>query len=261
MSSGDHEIQVKVRLAGNTTVTGSSGSTLDFNNEIALGGFTLDTAGLGTVNINHSTTGSGSVNNAATLGTAGSTDISFDLNNTGTLLIDLGPNHADAFNILGNVELAGTLDVRLEPDYQPDAGQQFIVLSAGHLIDSGLALSGTARQMFNINVDLINDQVVLTTLGPAGVAGDYNDNGIVDSADYTVWRNNLGSSANLPNDTTPGMVTQSDYDVWKMNFGLVNDGGTSQIVSVAEPSSLLLVLGWAAAGTVRRRHRVQIRET
>lgn len=43
----------------------------------------------------------------------------------------------------------------------------------------------------------------------AGTApGDFNGNGTVDLADYTVWRNNLG-----------GPYTTADYDIWKENFG------------------------------------------
>jgi Domain of unknown function (DUF4082) len=44
---------------------------------------------------------------------------------------------------------------------------------------------------------------------PSTTTGDYNGNGIVDAADYTVWRDHLGQSVSvtLPNDTTPGSVT------------------------------------------------------
>jgi hypothetical protein len=38
--------------------------------------------------------------------------------------------------------------------------------------------------------------------------GDYNGNGIVDAADYTVWRDGLGAGF------FPG-----HYDIWKANFG------------------------------------------
>jgi len=57
------------------------------------------------------------------------------------------------------------------------------------------------------------------TAGSSGLPGDYNGSGLVDAADYVVWRNNLGSSVVLFNDITPGIVTQADYDVWKANFG------------------------------------------
>jgi hypothetical protein len=49
--------------------------------------------------------------------------------------------------------------------------------------------------------------------------GDYNNDGEVDSADYVVWRNNVNSSSNLPNDLTAGVVDVSDYDVWRAHFG------------------------------------------
>jgi rhamnogalacturonan endolyase len=53
----------------------------------------------------------------------------------------------------------------------------------------------------------------------SGLHGDYNGDHVVDAADYTVWRNNLGNSVVLPNDTTPGNVTEDDYIVWKANYG------------------------------------------
>lgn len=54
---------------------------------------------------------------------------------------------------------------------------------------------------------------------PGDLPGDYNDDSVVDAADYTAWRDHLGSSSILPNDTTPGQVTEADYAVWKMYFG------------------------------------------
>ena len=58
------------------------------------------------------------------------------------------------------------------------------------------------------------------------LAGDYNDDGFVDAADYTVWREQLGRARfALPNETvTAGTVTAEDYDVWKSNFGAMGAG-------------------------------------
>jgi hypothetical protein len=55
-----------------------------------------------------------------------------------------------------------------------------------------------------------------------GAAGDYNENGVVDAADYVVWRNSMGNNTSLPNDDTAG-VGQDDYTRWRQNFG--NTGG------------------------------------
>jgi hypothetical protein len=40
-----------------------------------------------------------------------------------------------------------------------------------------------------LKVTIVGNHVVLNLLG-----GDYNHNGIVDSADYTIWRDSLGQS-------------------------------------------------------------------
>jgi hypothetical protein len=51
-------------------------------------------------------------------------------------------------------------------------------------------------------------QVVLHTHDPASFAGDYNPDGIIDAADYVVWRKGLGTT-----------FTEADYDAWQIHFG------------------------------------------
>jgi hypothetical protein len=67
---------------------------------------------------------------------------------------------------------------------------------------------------------------------PVGLAGDYNNNGTVDAADYVVWRKALGTSVVLPNDTTPGTVTEADFAVWRANFGRIASPGAASFVEV-----------------------------
>ena len=45
------------------------------------------------------------------------------------------------------------------------------------------------------------------------LAGDYNEDGIVDAADYVVWRKGLGT-----------IYIQAQYDVWRANFGKLPAG-------------------------------------
>ena len=73
-------------------------------------------------------------------------------------------------------------------------------------------------------------QLSLELTAPPFLPGDYNDNHVVDAADYTVWRDNLDSMATLPNDETPGWVMMDDYDVWKMHFGESADSGSGATV-------------------------------
>ena len=86
------------------------------------------------------------------------------------------------------------------------------------------------------------------------VAGDYNQNGVVDAADYVIWRKNVGGTT-LPNRGTgiSGPVGMSDYDLWRSRFGATSGSGGGAVVNVPEPATLVLLLfGCMATRTGRR---------
>ena len=84
--------------------------------------------------------------------------------------------------------------------------------------------------------------------------GDYSNNGIVDAIDYAIWREALGTSTVLPNDSTPGVVDSSDYDAWKQAFGLGQSGASAAVIP--EPATLsLLVCALAFSNVGVRRSR------
>lgn len=88
-----------------------------------------------------------------------------------------------------------------------------------------------------------------------GLPGDYNNNNVVDAADYALWRNSVGQAITLPNDTTPSSVTQADYDVWRANFGktpAASGAGAVVGAAVPEPASFMLLLV-AALGPIATR--------
>ena len=87
-----------------------------------------------------------------------------------------------------------------------------------------------------------------------GLLGDYNGNGVVDAADYTLWRDTLGN--NVPMGTgadgdNSGKIDAGDYTVWKTNFGSHNGSGSLavQTQSVPEPAAagLVLIAAWCGA--------------
>jgi hypothetical protein len=107
--------------------------------------------------------------------------------------------------------------------------------------------SGGLRSFVNVPID---DGI--TRIGDVLVTSvaDYNRDGIVDAADYTVWRYSLGSTMNLAADGNQnGTIDSGDYDVWKMHFGesaLGSGAGASLAArqTVAEPAAgFLLILG------------------
>ena len=76
----------------------------------------------------------------------------------------------------------------------------------------------------------------------APLSGDFNLDGVVDAADYTVWRDSSGrSGAGLPADANDdGVVDNLDYAQWLEAFGSRSNGATA----VPEPAAGLgLALG------------------
>ncbi len=73
------------------------------------------------------------------------------------------------------------------------------------------------------------------------LSGDYNNNGVVDAADFVVWRFNNGESVTLPNDPTPGVVNDDDYDTWRENFGATPSSAVLDLESALDPDNFFLV--------------------
>lgn len=88
------------------------------------------------------------------------------------------------------------------------------------------------------------------------IDGDYNADGVVDAADYTVWRDTRGQTGSVlaADGNTDGSVNNADYDVWKSHFGDTTGSGSLAHTAVAEPSTTLL-LTLVATGLVYDRVR------
>jgi hypothetical protein len=86
---------------------------------------------------------------------------------------------------------------------------------------------------------------------PSSSPGDINRDGIVDAADYVVWRKNEG--------------TQADYDEWRENYGRTAGSGAAlpsaqPLSAIPEPSSCVLaILAQAAVfSRIRRRRHIDL---
>jgi hypothetical protein len=70
---------------------------------------------------------------------------------------------------------------------------------------------------------------------------DFNDDGIVDAADFTVWRDTLGRSVTpgeFGDADFNGQVEAADYTIWKEQFGTSPGAGAAAAAAVAtEPST------------------------
>jgi len=104
----------------------------------------------------------------------------------------------------------------------------------------GLQLFGHTNDI-TINVDNVQFSKV------AGVPGDYNDNFVVDAADYVLWRNG-GPLKNEVN--TVGTVDLSDYDAWRARFGNTSGSGSA---AVPEPAVMGLFFSLLVGCALARR--------
>ncbi len=80
-------------------------------------------------------------------------------------------------------------------------------------------------------------------------SGDYNNNGVVDAADYVVWRKTLGNSITPfggADGDGDGTVNAGDYSEWRENLGEVAGSGSAPS-AVPETSTMFLFAAGAAA--------------
>jgi hypothetical protein len=115
-------------------------------------------------------------------------------------------------------------------------------------------LLGQAQHLFDLNADDVIDNLDLVAYDTYFslddvLPGDYNDDGTVDGADYTVWRNNRGGSDSALNGNGPGTgtVDDDDYTYWRRHYGTGDGGGGGIGTAVPEPSSVFLAILAAAA--------------
>jgi autotransporter-associated beta strand protein len=116
-----------------------------------------------------------------------------------------------------------------------DGGENYVPQAPGTYGASG---SGAA----NILDEYFAGPGILT-VASVGAAGDFNEDGIVDAADYVVWRKGLDPSAGAP----------AGYAEFVENFGdnPAGSGGSNQ--AVPEPGTLLIAMAGVLLACASRR--------
>jgi len=175
----------------------------------------------------------------------------------GSLEIEIGGLMAgaefDQVNVSGIATLDGNLIVSMLNGYAPGSAREFIVFDAASITGqfANVGSGGRVNTVDGLGSFLVHygsgspfdpSQIVLSSFAMPILPGDYNNDGTVNAADYTVWRNNLGTSNTLENDPIGGIVGTAQYDQWKANFGMQAGGVGSSGGVAPEPSGLLLTV-------------------
>lgn len=98
------------------------------------------------------------------------------------------------------------------------------------------------------------DFTSLMRLEPAPVLeGDFNQDGVVNLADYTVWRDSLNSQSILAADANrDAVVDGADYLVWRQNFG-AQPPPSAALATVPEPPAAVWIAACLMAIAFRRK--------
>jgi hypothetical protein len=118
----------------------------------------------------------------------------------------------------------------------------------------------------DLAITISQDTQPVTVNIQLAVAGDYDHNGTVNQGDYTVWRQNFGSTTLLDADgNLNGVVDAADFAIWRKYFGSTYPGAGSSVgggqslglfnSAVPEPASAALISLGASAFLLRVRRR------
>ncbi|MDA0657644.1 MAG: hypothetical protein O2931_03140 [Planctomycetota bacterium] len=228
------------------SLTGSLGNASNSSNGL----FTADRSSITAASVRIATIDPGVVGSAAATMTLRSTfaDISdtFNLGDGAILRMELGglvrAASAPAGGVYSAIDaetalLDGDLVVSLAGGFQPQVGHRF------ELIQANLfgAFDSLVLPQLAAGLDWFIDSSATRLAIQVVPAGDYNANGLVDAADFSIWRDSLGSTTQLAADgNRNGVVDQNDYTIWQTNFGMSGSGGATAL-SLPEPSGTFLL--------------------
>ncbi len=240
---------VRLRTSGTTAVSNAA-ADLDPTGTITGDTLELDAGGILSGNgVLHANlvNSAGAIRPGTPLGSQETTG-NFSQSGSGSLELDIGGltpvTTFDQLLVDGNASLGGVLKVSLVNSLVPIFGQSFQILTAvGNVSGTFNALQlATLTGGLQWQVSYGAHSVTLTVVN---FYGDYNGDGVVDAADYPLWRRSLGSAGlNLAADGDHNdVVNQADYNFWRARFGQTSASGSATVldannIAVPEPSAI-----------------------
>lgn len=165
----------------------------------------------------------------------------------------------DVIHATGAVEIAGNVLLQFVNGFAPSIGEQFALITGTTLDVAPNVFARNLAPGWQYDVEQAEGSWLVTSLSDAVyvLPGDYNQDGNVDAADYTVWRDAVGQVGLglVADGDYSGVVDEGDYDVWKSNFGAGNNAGAAAGAAdfaVPEPSAGVFILATMVATCGRR---------
>jgi hypothetical protein len=123
-------------------------------------------------------------------------------------------------------------------------------LGLNHTATGGANLmspQGSSEQLTSAQINTVFSATSFVKTLPLQLTGDYNGNGTVDAADYSVWRNSLNQSGSAlaADGNGNGRIDTGDYTLWKTNFGRTGGAGSASdlpAATVPEPISFVVAV-------------------
>jgi hypothetical protein len=205
-------------------------------------------------------------------------------------IFNIAPGQETSYDFTNHMS---PFDTEWATDLVGDNGEETIAASNFAALDFttwAVAFGGPGGSLMgnilskNAVVHLITDDIYLDILftqfdfnglvayersSPASPPGDYNGDGTVDAADYTVWRDAMEAGAITllsRNQSKFGPVDEDDYLFWRDNFGVTLDAGmaaaglsTPASTPVPEPTAFVLVLAGLAAWGLNKGRKLVLR--
>jgi uncharacterized delta-60 repeat protein len=126
--------------------------------------------------------------------------------------------------------------------YTPASGANGTAMLQVVLKDNGGTSNG------GVDTSITRSFTITINAPPPTLPGDYNQSGVVDAADYVMFRKYQGTTTTLPNDAFGGVIDADQYNQWRQNFGDTSGAGggaedTSQVAATGSdhPSGRLAV--------------------
>jgi len=177
------------------------------------------------------------------------------LSDATTTVFEVGGTDVTNFDQLllaGSVTINGTAEISFTDGFAPQESDTFQLVDLGTATLTNWFQQVTAPDGWGVSEtgQLYNLQYAATPV----LGGDFNYDGTVDAADFTVWQDNLGLSASALNGNGSGATTvvHADYLLWKTNFEALATGSEGT-AAVPEPTTLLLALLAMTAAPLRVR--------